>query len=707
MPEQLSPLQKFILRNHDLLPQSDIARYLGVEPSIIKAWADDLGLPNMEIPDKERAFPVILRRNHDLLPDNEIAKLLGISIDAYRKTMQEMDFLDVKLGRKPDTLPVIKGDEWNESTAESFRMECAKYLNHSSEWARPFGFLDNLIQIEEPFLVSANNSDLDTRMMYSYTGSHGDFLLTGEDFYSEGILSRLANRGVNAGWMPGLLRDLAPGGIFPELGEGHEIRIENLRKQARKAAAYGVGIYLYLNEPRFMPEEFFRNHPSARGMQAHIPGYYGLCTSDDEVRQWLYESAKFVFTEVPELAGVVLITASENRTNCFSHGNPGEGCPRCLKRGAGPVLSDTASILNKAAENAGTGVEVVQWLWGWPVDDIVNSMNCLPRNVTVMVDWAKTTRFSIFGKTASIGEYTLAYVKPSDYAKKIIEAAKEQGHRIFSKCALVSTVEMNALPYLPVMRNVEKLLEELRKTDVNGVMGCWIFGAYPGRNMEMLAHLGEEHPMQSIARKYYGSGASSAIKAWELFSEGMSYYPSVVSILYLSAVNPGPGIRFSLDPEPWRGGMVAMASEDIEGISQPLGAEAMIKGFRKTAEFFTDGLIHLREAVDKTDMDEWREENEKDFGICSACLCHLRSAANYADFILTRNHWLADKNDLEAKSTLVRLLKDELANAETILEISEKDSRVGYEGAIGYFYLPIEIIEKIYGLKAGIEKLEN
>jgi hypothetical protein len=185
----------------------------------------------------------------------------------------------------------------------------------------------------------------------------------------------------------------------------------------------------------------------------------------------------------------------------------------------------------------------------------------------------------------------------------------------------------------------------------------------------------------------------------------MAYYPTLVSILYSSAINPGPGLRFPLDPEPWRWGMVAMATENIEGMSQPFGADVTIKGFKKVAEYFAEGLVHLKKAIEQSDKDEWEYENQRDYGICEACLHHLQSAANYSEFILARNKWLENKNNTALRQAVVNILKRELDNSEAMLKIAKGDSRIGYEGSIGYFYTPVEIVEKIYDLKCSIEEL--
>ena len=80
-------------------------------------------------------------------------------------------------------------------------------------------------------------------------------------------------------WLHVVLRSLAPGGKdFPEFGAGHEQRLANLRRLVNRAKRYGIGVYLYMNEPRAMPLDFFKNRPQMAGV---VEGdYRAMCTSD-------------------------------------------------------------------------------------------------------------------------------------------------------------------------------------------------------------------------------------------------------------------------------------------------------------------------------------------------------------------------------------------------------------------------------------------
>ena len=59
--------------------------------------------------------------------------------------------------------------------------------------------------------------------------------------------------------------------IFPEFGAGHERRLETLRQLVGRARRRGIDVYLYVNEPRAMPEAFFRGRPALEGVREGGP----------------------------------------------------------------------------------------------------------------------------------------------------------------------------------------------------------------------------------------------------------------------------------------------------------------------------------------------------------------------------------------------------------------------------------------------------
>lgn len=102
----------------------------------------------------------------------------------------------------------------------------------------------------------------DLRLIFPYFAAYGD-PLTDPDLssYPEGLLQRLSEKGINGIWIHSVLRTLVePDGIFPGADDASR-RIEGLRRLVERAARYGIGVYLYVNEPRAMPGSFSRPMP--------------------------------------------------------------------------------------------------------------------------------------------------------------------------------------------------------------------------------------------------------------------------------------------------------------------------------------------------------------------------------------------------------------------------------------------------------------
>jgi hypothetical protein len=207
------------------------------------------------------------------------------------------------------------------------------------------------------------------RYIYPYFALYGDPLLDRSiDPFPEGYLGKLGRRGVDGVWIQAVLRNLAPSPIFPEFGEQWEVRLENLLRFVQRAGAYGLKIYLYINEPRPMPRKFFEKHPEMRGTSypgpPEVAEEFAVCTSVPEVRAWLSESLTHVFTQVPGLGGIFCITTSENLTNCFAHGQA-QFCPKCSKRQGWEVVAELLETLSEAVHKVSPATEVIAWDWGW------------------------------------------------------------------------------------------------------------------------------------------------------------------------------------------------------------------------------------------------------------------------------------------------------------------------------------------------------
>ncbi|MCP5118073.1 MAG: hypothetical protein GY953_45240, partial [bacterium] len=161
---------------------------------------------------------------------------------------------------------------------------------------------DQMETREGPFLAKGTFSRKPVwspRHLYSYFALYGDPLMeTDIDPFPDAYLEKLARVGINGVWLQAVLNNLAPSADFPEFGKGWETRLDNLNALVERARRFGIKVYLYLNEPRAMPPEFFRNRAGLRG-EPHR-GLYSLCTSTPVVRKRIAASLAHVSERVPD-----------------------------------------------------------------------------------------------------------------------------------------------------------------------------------------------------------------------------------------------------------------------------------------------------------------------------------------------------------------------------------------------------------------------
>ena len=435
-------MHEFVWRNWNLVEPEKLAKLVGASNEDILAMAGSMGLPPAAAIPKEqksRGYITVIRRNWHLLPYGQLLELLEMTPEQLAFTLREDDFLIAKLGMlKPKCQPLhfAPPDEAARRRAAEIKHVVEEELGAGMRGpAEPrFHFLE---QFNKPLQSSplalgegqqssprplgegqgvsaaappAGNDQ--PRFIYSYCAVYGDPLLNPElDPFPDGLLQRLSAMGINGVWLHVVLRDLAPGGAtFPEFGAGHEQRLANLRLMVERAKKYGVGIYLYMNEPRAMPQAFFRNRPELAGV-GEGP-FVAMCTSQPAVRQWISDSLAHVFSHVPGLAGVFTITASENLTNCASHYS-WKSCPHCKNRSDADILAEVNATIGEGVHRGNPDARVIAWDWGWrghgESPDIIRK---LPKSVWLMSvsEWALPIRRG--GVPVTVGEYSISAVGP-------------------------------------------------------------------------------------------------------------------------------------------------------------------------------------------------------------------------------------------------------------------------------------------------------
>jgi hypothetical protein len=543
------------------------------------------------------------------------------------------------------------------------------------------------------------NSQKKIRFLYSYCGVFGDPLLTPElDPYPDELLRRLSSLGVNGVWLHVVLHQLASSAIFPELGVGHEQRIANLRRLVDRAAKYGIDVYLYMNEPRAMPASFFKGREDIRGVQEG--SYFALCTSSPQVRQWLAESLTYVFKQVPGLGGVFTITASENLTNCYSHSRT-PGCPRCSKRSGPQVIAEVNKAIADGVWAGNPQAKVIVWDWGWP-DEAEQIIKALPDNVYLMSvsEWDKPIVRG--GVTSSVGEYSLSAVGPGPRATRHWAMAKQRGLKTIAKVQVNCSWELSAVPYLPVMNLVAQHCSNLAQADIDGLMLSWSVGGYPSPNLQLASEFQSEpaptmdQALKKVARERYGSGAApDVLAAWSKFSTAFTEYPFHAGFVYNGPVQCGPANLLYPEPTGYKATMVGFPYDDVDGWRAIYPADVLAGQFEKVAAGWQEGLSVFQQAMTKAGIAAQQANLHDDLGLAEAAGLHFRSVANQIRFILARNALLKGADRDTQVQAIRRILSDEIACAKRLFVLTRDDPRIGYEASNHYYYLPLDLVEKV------------
>jgi hypothetical protein len=727
-PHFPSRLYQFVWRNWDLANLDRMARVVHARPAQLSELARSMGLPaKRQLSDDflRRIYITVIRQNWHLLPEEQIIELLGWNADRFAYTLKEDDFLEHKLGRvKPDcaTLRYRKPDAVERQRATAIRST----LLHSipggvRSLGQPrFAFIERMNAIEARPEQAEGTVRLkevwSPRFLYSYFALYGDPLMEGDAAgLPDGYLDRAAANGMNGVWIQGVLNNLAPSKTYPEFGKGHETRLENLRKLVERAQRFGLRVYLYLNEPRAMPQEFFRNRPDIRG--AKDQNIFAMCTSTNEVRDWLRESLSYVFGETPGLGGILTITMSENHTNCFSHGGAwgdrdpvAAGCPRCSKRTGADTIAELLQTFRDGVRKHSATAEIMSYDWGWGARLARALIPKLPRDSSIISisEWSQPVTRG--GVSTNVGEYSMSVVGPGPRASENWNLARQHGLRAVAKTQFNNTWEISAVPYIPVLPLVLDHCENLAKAGITGVMASWTCGGYPSPNLRAAsAYAFEPRPsrtqiLHDAAVRIYGvTAVKEAMRAWEIFSDAFQSFPYGVAI-YVLPVQHGPANPLRLKPTRLKPGMILFPYDAYKTWQGAYPAATVQDLMSKLAQRWGQGVSVL-EKIDNGS----RKEAILELAVAKTCHTHFESTANQIEFYLLRDEAVSATPDRAGtiRARLIEIAERERELAKSQYFITRDESLIAYEASNHYYYTPVDLLEKILNCEQVIAELRT
>jgi hypothetical protein len=701
-----SRLHAFVWRNWSLVPAATMATLLGCSTKQVQQVARAIGLgrqPAITEDQRRRSYITVIKRNWHLLPYEQLLQLLGWNAEELAFVLREDDFLWIKLGSlKPKCEPL----RWNAADAarQTNIPEVLREEFGAVDVAQPhdplFAFVSRLSRPIRGEAVARNAGGL--RFCYSYFALYGDPLLDpARDPYPDGLLQRLSAAGVNGVWLQAVLHKMAPFPWAPALSARFDDRLKNLRQLVARAAGHGIKVFLYLNEPRAMPLRFFDAHPELKGVTE--AEHATLCTSRPEVRAWLTESVSSICRAVPALGGFFTITASENLTNCWSHG-AGKSCRSCASRPPSEVIADVNAALYDGVLRAGTGQRFLAWDWGWADAWAPDVIARLPASVALMSVSEWNLPIERGGVKGVVGEYSISAIGPGPRSSRHWKLAKERGLEIVAKIQSSSTWELSALPWIPVAANVAEHARRLRELNLDGVMLGWTLGGYPSPNLEAVAEVMNGGTLETIAQRRFGADLAFAfVRAWQALRNAFAEFPYHIGVVYNAPQQNGPSNLLWERPTGFKATMVGFPYDDLHQWRAHYPPEIFAAQMEMVADGFDQALATLKAEVRGISNAAGSEE----MTMIRAAAIHWRSVAIQSRFVMTRDALAKSGSPADADTHLLRLeelISKELALARELFALQSRDSRIGFEASNQYYYVPMDLVEKVLNCRDLLER---
>ena len=704
-------LHAFVWRNWPLVPAERMAEVVGAGPEDIRAIGKSMGLdgpPKITDDQWRRSYITIIRRNWHLLPYEQLLTLLGWSAEELAFCLREDDFLFIKLGNlKPACEPLTFAPPSDEAAARARAIAAVAakaFPEGVGTTEEPlFHFVAELSKKAEAPALDEEDSLFSPRYCYSYFALYGDPLMEKDiDPFPEGYLARLAASGVNGVWLQAVLYKLTPFPWDTAKSADHLQRLENLGALVARAKKCGIGVYLYLNEPRSMPLAFFEAHPELKGV---VEGdYAAMCTSAPEVREYITNGVRQICEASPDLAGFFTISGSENLTNCWSH-HHGENCPRCTSRPPADVIAEFHAAIQKGIDAAGTKTRLIAWDWGWRDEWLESIVQQLPTSVSLMSVSEWSIPIQRGGIDSVIGEYSISTVGPGPRATRHWGFARDRGLDLLAKIQANNTWELSAVPYVPAVENVAQHAANLREADVDGLMLSWTLGGYPSPNLEVVAEIGKkkapsvDEALAAVAGRRFGEAGPAVVTAWRAFSAAFREFPYNCGTLYQGPQQMGPANPLWGEPTGYASTMVGFPYDCLKGWCSVYPPEVFIGQFTKMADGFDAAIESLETVTAGMTLSKAQTEMlASELDVARACAIHFRSVANQSLFVLTRDALTSTESAEAAGPLLAKLeetLRSEWVLATRLHAIQSRDSRIGFEASNHYFYVPIDLAEKV------------
>lgn len=390
-----------------------------------------------------------------------------------------------------------------------------------------------------------------------------DELADDVDYYPDAYLSRLAAEGVNGLWLTIAWRDLCKTSIT-DLPPDGEQRLAKLRRTVERCRRYGIGIWVFCIEPLgFEPgDPVLAAHPELGGGQLGPKRFF--CPSTELARRYIYESTHWLFSQVPNLAGMINITHGERGTTCLSEIHQTRdapvNCPRCSQIEKWQIIHRALEPMAQGIRDANRKARLISWLYmsqdgekGEWVSDVASH---LPEGVILQVNFESNGVTTQLNQHRIAGDYWLSYTGPSSDFRLLTSLARNHGNDCSAKLQVACSHELATVPFIPVPGILYRKFRTMHKLGVHHAMLSWYFGNHPGimnRAVGLLAQESfagsEDNFLLRLAQQDWGNRyAPTVVEAWKAFADAYRELPVNIQFQYYGPAHNGPAWPLHLRP---------------------------------------------------------------------------------------------------------------------------------------------------------------
>jgi hypothetical protein len=560
----------------------------------------------------------------------------------------------------------------------------------------------------------------------SYRFGSGWELNRPENFYPDEYLNALAHCRINAIWVAGMFREILKSKVLPELTvEADERALIKLEELTRRAARYGIRVFMFCMEPRSLPAShpFWDIHPELAGTTVgkSESAIMTLCCRQPLVQEYLRECLTRLWQKVPGLGGLIQIFAGERATSCRSIddyiGADSEVCPRCATISQQEALTDIINFQSQIIHEIAPDAHYLVWSYGLP-RHATTTKQYIYDHIDSRVVWVENFEHNLtrnfFGREIINEEYSLTVQGPSPTFTAMREKQGANSSPVWPKFQFGSTYEFGILPFMPVPSRIYH--KQLQSLGCSGSIASWIIGGWPDMMLKAYGistsarSMTEEEFLLKLACFYYGSEYACEVAAiWRDFAGVLDRFPCDNNVFYYGPLPRCPGYQLHLT------GNTQLPLYNYNwGIDRDRNIQVYYSsaGKRWSGQFSSKELVVIFRKLGENWEEVWKKlakipatsnETKKQTAVAEAMGIMMKSAANVYEFYLLRKQY----RETKTAKRLQQLAIMEKHLAHRMQKLLKIDCRIGFHSELHYYVLSPKLLsDKITNCEMLIRKLE-